>query len=105
MGISALDSAIFADMFGTAPMRETFGDDPFLARCIEVEAALARDSLATDEIVPLFVALLFCGVELALTLVLDSSARTVVAIFAESSLYRAAVRARFEFFSSDCFGL
>jgi 3-carboxy-cis,cis-muconate cycloisomerase len=42
MGISALDSAIFADMFGTAPMRETFGDDPFLARCIEVEAALAR---------------------------------------------------------------
>src|SRR5712671_4050367 len=42
MAISALDSAIFADMFGTAPMRETFGDDPFLARCIEVEAALAR---------------------------------------------------------------
>jgi 3-carboxy-cis,cis-muconate cycloisomerase len=42
MAISALDSAIFGDMFGTAPMRETFGDDPFLARCIEVEAALAR---------------------------------------------------------------
>src|SRR6185503_11643949 len=32
----------FADMFGTAPMREAFGDDAFLARCIEVEAALAR---------------------------------------------------------------
>src|ERR1700757_4514199 len=42
MAISALDSAIFADMFGTAAMREVFGDDAFLARCIEVEAALAR---------------------------------------------------------------
>jgi 3-carboxy-cis,cis-muconate cycloisomerase len=42
MGISALDSAIFADMFGTAAMREVFGDGAFLARCVEVEAALAR---------------------------------------------------------------
>jgi 3-carboxy-cis,cis-muconate cycloisomerase len=42
MAISALDSAIFADMFGTAPMREVFGDDSVLARCVEVEAALAR---------------------------------------------------------------
>jgi 3-carboxy-cis,cis-muconate cycloisomerase len=42
MAISALDSAIFADMFGTAAMREAFGDDGFLARCVEVEAALAR---------------------------------------------------------------
>src|SRR5689334_7960340 len=42
MAIGALDSAIFADMFGTAPMREVFGDDAFLARCVEVEAALAR---------------------------------------------------------------
>ena len=42
MAISALDSAIFADMFGTAAMREVFGDDAFLARCVEVEAALAR---------------------------------------------------------------
>jgi 3-carboxy-cis,cis-muconate cycloisomerase len=42
MAIGALDSALFADMFGTEPMRETFGDDAFLARCIEVEAALAR---------------------------------------------------------------
>src|SRR5207237_9854656 len=42
MAIGALDSAIFADMFGTAPMREAFCDDAFLARCIEVEAALAR---------------------------------------------------------------
>jgi 3-carboxy-cis,cis-muconate cycloisomerase len=42
MAISTLDSAIFADMFGTAAMREVFGDDGFLARCVEVEAALAR---------------------------------------------------------------
>jgi 3-carboxy-cis,cis-muconate cycloisomerase len=42
MAISALDSTIFADMFGAAPMREVFGDSAFLARCAEVEAALAR---------------------------------------------------------------
>src|SRR5947208_1325340 len=42
MAIGALDSAIFADMFGTMPMREVVGDDALSARCIEVEAALAR---------------------------------------------------------------
>src|SRR5260370_20202113 len=42
MAIGALGSAILADMFGTATMRETFGDDAFLLRCVEVEAALAR---------------------------------------------------------------
>jgi 3-carboxy-cis,cis-muconate cycloisomerase len=42
VAIGALDSVIFADMFGTAPMREVFGDAAFLARCVEVEAALAR---------------------------------------------------------------
>jgi 3-carboxy-cis,cis-muconate cycloisomerase len=42
MAIGVLDSAIFADMFGTAAMRAVFGDCGFLARCIEVEAALAR---------------------------------------------------------------
>ena len=42
MAIGALDSVIFADMFGTAAMREVFGDDAFLTRCVEVEAALAR---------------------------------------------------------------
>ena len=42
MAIGALDSAIFADMFGTAAMREVFGDVAFLMRCVEVEAALAR---------------------------------------------------------------
>src|SRR5215471_5074059 len=42
MAIGILDSAIFGDMFGTPAMRKVFGDDPFLARCVEVEAALAR---------------------------------------------------------------
>jgi 3-carboxy-cis,cis-muconate cycloisomerase len=42
MAIGVLDSAIFADMFGTPAMRGVFGDKAFLARCIEVEAALAR---------------------------------------------------------------
>ncbi len=42
MAIGMLDSAIFADMFGTPAMREVFDDTVFLARCAEVEAALAR---------------------------------------------------------------
>jgi 3-carboxy-cis,cis-muconate cycloisomerase len=42
MAIGILDSAIFADMFGTAAMRAVFGDHAFLERCTEVEAALAR---------------------------------------------------------------
>src|SRR5271157_5848066 len=42
MAIGILDSAIFADMFGTPAMSAVFGDHGFLARCSEVEAALAR---------------------------------------------------------------
>jgi 3-carboxy-cis,cis-muconate cycloisomerase len=42
MAIGVLDSVIFADMFGTPAMREIFGDEAFLARCVDVEAALAR---------------------------------------------------------------
>jgi 3-carboxy-cis,cis-muconate cycloisomerase len=42
MAIGILDSAIFADMFGTAAMRAAFDDRAFLSRCAEVEAALAR---------------------------------------------------------------
>jgi len=42
MPMGVLDSTIFADMFGTPAMRCIFGDEAFLARCIEVEAALAR---------------------------------------------------------------
>jgi len=42
MALGVLDSAIFSDMFGTAAMRRIFGDEALLARCIDVEAALAR---------------------------------------------------------------
>src|SRR3954471_18807182 len=42
MTIGMLGSSLFGDMFGTAAMRETFGELAFLARCAEVEAALAR---------------------------------------------------------------
>jgi 3-carboxy-cis,cis-muconate cycloisomerase len=42
MAIGILDRTIFADMFGTAAMREAFGEAAFLECCAEVEAALAR---------------------------------------------------------------
>src|SRR5215216_3277821 len=42
MTIGVLSSGLFGDMFGTAAMRAAFGEAAFLARCAEVEAALAR---------------------------------------------------------------
>ena len=42
MGSTVFDSALYRDMFGTAAMREIFSDAGYLARCLEVEAALAR---------------------------------------------------------------
>ena len=42
MSIGILGSGLFGDMFGTAAMRAVFGEPAFLARCVEVEAALAR---------------------------------------------------------------
>src|SRR5947209_8863968 len=42
MTIGMLGSSLFGDMFGTAAMRTAFGELGFLARCAEVEAALAR---------------------------------------------------------------
>src|ERR1051325_11626092 len=42
MTIGMLGSSLFGDMFGTAEMRQAFGELAFLARCTEVEAALAR---------------------------------------------------------------
>ena len=42
MSIGILQSTLFGDMFGTAAMRAVFGELAFLARCAEVEAALAR---------------------------------------------------------------
>jgi 3-carboxy-cis,cis-muconate cycloisomerase len=42
MTLGVLSSSLFGDMFGTAAMRAAFGELAFLARCAEVEAALAR---------------------------------------------------------------
>src|SRR5579864_8226961 len=42
MTLGMLSSPLFGDMFGTAAMRAVFGELAFLARCAEVEAALAR---------------------------------------------------------------
>ena len=42
MTLGMLSSTLFGDMFGTAAMRAVFCEQAFLARCVEVEAALAR---------------------------------------------------------------
>src|SRR5258706_1388148 len=42
MTIGVLSSPLFGAMFGTAAMRAAFGELGLLARCAEVEAALAR---------------------------------------------------------------
>src|SRR5947207_9733402 len=42
MTIGVLSSTLCGDMFGTAARRAVFGELGFLARCAEVEAALAR---------------------------------------------------------------
>jgi len=42
MTLGMLSSTVFGDMFGTAAMRAAFGELGFIARCAEVEAALAR---------------------------------------------------------------
>jgi 3-carboxy-cis,cis-muconate cycloisomerase len=42
MTLGVLSSSLFGNMFGTAAMRAVFGELAFLARCAEVEAALAR---------------------------------------------------------------
>src|SRR5260370_23816818 len=42
MPIGVLPSTLSGDMFGAAAMRAAFGELGFLARCAEVEAALAR---------------------------------------------------------------
>jgi 3-carboxy-cis,cis-muconate cycloisomerase len=42
MTIGILQSALFADMFGTEAMRDVFGDNAVVRNCVVVEAALAR---------------------------------------------------------------
>ena len=48
MTLGMLSSTLFGDMFGTAAMRAAFGELAFLARCAEVEAALARAQARLD---------------------------------------------------------
>jgi len=50
MGLTVFDSVLYRDMFGTAEMRAVFCDTGFLARCLEVEAALARAQAAVGMI-------------------------------------------------------
>ncbi|MDP1838604.1 MAG: 3-carboxy-cis,cis-muconate cycloisomerase, partial [Reyranella sp.] len=38
---TVLDSILFRDAFGTPGMRQVFSDRAFIARCVEVEVALA----------------------------------------------------------------
>lgn len=42
MPISALDSLLFRNLFGTAPIRAIFDDKAYIRRCVDVEIALAR---------------------------------------------------------------
>ena len=42
MNSTVFDSGLFRDMFATEEMRAIFSDTGYLARCLEVEAALAR---------------------------------------------------------------
>jgi adenylosuccinate lyase len=41
MAVSALDSRVFRNLFGTAEVREIFTDDAYVGFLVEVEAALA----------------------------------------------------------------
>jgi 3-carboxy-cis,cis-muconate cycloisomerase len=43
---SVIDSVVFRNAFGTSGMREVFSDRALMARCIEVEVALARAEAA-----------------------------------------------------------
>ncbi|KAI1084724.1 adenylosuccinate lyase [Whalleya microplaca] len=52
MAISALDSSIFRNLFGTQEMRNIFADEAYVRRMIEVEAALARAQSETGVIAP-----------------------------------------------------
>ncbi|CEL11312.1 Putative Adenylosuccinate lyase [Aspergillus calidoustus] len=50
MVVSALDSRVFRNLFGTAEVREIFTDDAYVGFLVEVEAALARAEAAVGVI-------------------------------------------------------
>ncbi|KAJ0413751.1 L-Aspartase-like protein [Aspergillus carlsbadensis] len=51
MAVSALDSRVFRNLFGTQEVREIFTDDAYVGFLVEVEAALARAE-ATVGVIP-----------------------------------------------------
>ena len=51
MAVSALDSRIFRNLFGTQEIRDVFTDEAYVKSLIEVEAALARAE-ATVGVIP-----------------------------------------------------
>lgn len=51
MNVSAIDSRVFRNLFGTAAAREIFSDEAYVRRMIETEAALARAE-ATAGVIP-----------------------------------------------------
>jgi 3-carboxy-cis,cis-muconate cycloisomerase len=42
MAVSALDSRVFRDLFGTQEVRDIFSDEAYVRALVEAEAALAR---------------------------------------------------------------
>ena len=52
MAVSALDSRIFRNLFGTQEIRDVFTDEAYVSSLIEVEAALARAEAAAGVIPP-----------------------------------------------------
>lgn len=50
MAVSALDSRLFRDLFGTKEIRAVFDDEAYTRRMVEVEAALARAQSETGVI-------------------------------------------------------
>jgi 3-carboxy-cis,cis-muconate cycloisomerase len=50
MPSTVFDSAIFRDLFGTAPMRAIFSDEALVRRYVQVEVALARSQARTGVI-------------------------------------------------------
>jgi adenylosuccinate lyase len=50
MAVSALDSRVFRNLFGTQEVREIFTDDAYVGFLVEVEASLARAEAAVGVI-------------------------------------------------------
>ncbi|KAK1007469.1 hypothetical protein LTS01_002697 [Friedmanniomyces endolithicus] len=52
MPVSAIDSLLFRNLFGTAEIRALFSDKTYIQRCLDVEAALARSQSKLNIIPP-----------------------------------------------------